>query len=134
MIRIPEAKYPNQNNSKTRIIGVDKLSPGKHTIAFAFTYDDGGAGKGGRGTLMVDGNTVGERRIEKTQPLRFSLDESFDVGQDTGTPVIDDYEAKMPFKFSGKLNRAVELGGDNLTPGQRGELEVRKRDFALQVH
>jgi arylsulfatase len=127
-------KYPNQNRSKTRIIGADKLAPGKHTLAFAFAYDGGGAGKGGRGTLMVDGKPVGEGRIEKTQPLRFSLDESFDVGQDTGTPVIDEYDAKMPFKFSGTLTRVdVELGPDRLTPGQRGELQLLKRDFALRV-
>ena len=52
--------------------------------------------------------TVAEGRIEKTSPLgKFSLDESFDVGQDTGTPVIDDYDAKMPFKFTGALNKVV---------------------------
>jgi hypothetical protein len=83
---------------------------------------------------MVDGKKVGEGRIEKTQPLRFSLDESFDVGQDTGTPVIDEYDAKMPFKFSGTLKRVeVELGNDHLTPRQRGELDLLKTDFALRV-
>jgi arylsulfatase A-like enzyme len=127
-------KYPTQNRSKTRISGAEKLTPGPHTIAFSFTYDGGGAGKGGRGTLTVDGKSVGAGRIEKTQPIRFSLDESFDVGQDTGTPVIDEYDAKMPFKFSGALKRVeVELGTDGLAPGQRGELELLKRDFALRV-
>jgi arylsulfatase A-like enzyme len=128
------AKYPNQSSSKTRIIGADKLTPGEHTIAFAFTYDGGGIGKGGLGTLTVDGKKAAEGRLEKTLPFRFSLDESFDVGQDTGTPVIDEYDAKMPFKFNGTLKRVdVELGSDGLTPGQRGELELRKRDFALRV-
>jgi arylsulfatase A-like enzyme len=127
-------KYPNQNTSKTRIIGADRLTPGKHTITFVFAYDGGGTGRGGRGTLMVDGKKVGEGRIEKTQPLRFSLDESFDVGQDTGTPVIDEYDAKMPFKFSGTLKRVeVELGNDHLTPRQRGELDLLNRDLALRV-
>jgi hypothetical protein len=42
---------------------------------------------------------------------KFSLDESFDVGEDTGTPVIDDYDAKMPFKFTGKLEK-VENSSD----------------------
>src|SRR5262249_10474899 len=127
-------KYANQNMSKTRIIGDDKLTPGKHTIVFAFTYDGGGMGKGGLGTLLVDGKKVGEGRIERTQRLRFSLDESFDVGQDTGTPVVDEYDAKMPFKFSGTLKKVeVELGSDGLTPGQRGELQRRTKDFALRV-
>ena len=48
-------------------------------------YEGGGIGKPGTGTLSVDGNKVASGRIEKTQPLRFSLDESFDVGMDTGT-------------------------------------------------
>jgi arylsulfatase A-like enzyme len=128
------AKYADQSKSKTRIAGTDKLTPGKHVIAFAFTYDGGGIGKGGQGTLSVDGKKVAEGRIEKTIPFRFSLDESFDVGQDTGTPVIDEYDAKMPFKFSGTLKKVeFELDSDKLTPGQRGELRLLKRDFALRV-
>jgi hypothetical protein len=63
---------------------------------------------------------------------KFTLDESFDVGQDTGTPVIDDYDAKMPFKFTGVLNKVViRLGPDTLTPEQHGELEKLRRDFEL---
>jgi arylsulfatase len=128
------AKYADQSKSKTRIAGTDKLTPGTHVIGFAFTYDGGGIGKGGQGTLSVDGKKVGEGRIEKTLPFRFSLDESFDVGQDTGTPVIDEYDAKMPFKFSGTLKKVeFELDSDKLTPGQRGELRLLKKDFALRV-
>jgi arylsulfatase len=55
----------------------------------------------------VDGKPVAGGRIPKTVGVRFSLDETFDVGQDTGTPVIEDYEEKMPFRFTGKLNKLV---------------------------
>jgi arylsulfatase A-like enzyme len=127
-------KYPNQKKSKTRIAGEEKLTPGKHIISFDFAYDGGGIGKGGRGTLTVDGNKVAEGRFEKTIPFRFSLDESFDVGQDTGSPVIDEYDAKMPFKFSGTLKKVeVKLGDDQLGPQKRGELEQLKKDFALRM-
>src|SRR5271170_7441501 len=116
-------KYPEQHKSKTRFIGNDALTPGKHTIAFDFAYDGGGIGKGGMGTLLVDGNKVAEGRIEQTQPLRFSLDESFDVGMDTGTPVIDEYDAKMPFKFTGTLDKVeIKLGADKLTAGERAKV------------
>jgi hypothetical protein len=65
---------------------------------------------------------------------RIHLDESFDVGEDTGTPVIDEYDAKMPFKFTGTLEKVqIKLGPNELTPQQRGELEQLKRDFALAV-
>jgi hypothetical protein len=78
---------------------------------------------------------LAENRIEQTSPVgKFSLDESFDVGQDTGTPVIDDYEAKMPFKFTGSIEKVeIKLGPDQLTPQQRGELEQLKRDFAAAL-
>ena len=126
-------KYPYQKKYKFRIAATEPLAPGKHAIAFDFAYDGGGIGKGGRGTLTVDGKTVGEGRIELTQALRFSLDESFDVGEDTGSPVIDEYDAKMPFKFSGTLSKLdVDLGPDQLTPQKRGELERLKRDFAFR--
>src|SRR5205807_4948437 len=126
-------KYPNQKKYKTRIAGADPLPPGKHSIVFDFAYD-GGIGKGGVGTLSVDGKKAAEGRIELTQPLRFSLDESFDVGQDTGSPVIDEYDDKMPFKFSGTLKKVeIDLGSNQLTPKQRGQLERRKRDFAMRV-
>lgn len=126
-------KYPKQRKDKTRIAGPDKLAPGKHTIAFDFVYDGGGVGKGGKGTLSVDGKKVGESRIEKTNPLgKFTLDESFDVGMDSGSPVIDDYEAKMPFKFTGKLQKVqIKLGENKLSPKERGQLERQRREHAL---
>src|SRR5262249_37601934 len=102
-------------------------------VAFDFVYDGGGLGKGGKGTLTVDGKAVGESRIEKTNPLgKFTLDESFDVGMDTGSPVIDDYDAKMPFKFTGTLRKvAIKLGVEKLAPKERGELQRLERNRAL---
>jgi hypothetical protein len=59
---------------------------------------------------------------------------SFDVGEDTGSPVVDEYDAKMPFEFSGKLNKVeIDLGADLLTPAKRGELEQLKSEFAYHV-
>jgi arylsulfatase len=60
--------------------------------------------------LLVDGKQVAEGRITGTVGVRFSLDETFDVGEDTGTPVLEEYESRMPFKFTGKLERfTIEL-------------------------
>src|SRR5262249_38376466 len=98
------AKYAKQRKDKTRFVGAEKLAPGKHSITFDFVYDGGGLGKGGKGTLTVDGKAVSGGRLEKTSPVgKFTLDESFDVGMDTGSPVIDEYDAKMPFQFTGTL-------------------------------
>ena len=128
------AKYPNQSKSKTRIGGSEQLTPGKHTIAFDFTYDGGGIGKGGQGTLSVDGRKVAEGRLAKTVPFRFFLDESFDIGEDTGTPVIDEYEAKMPFKFTGGLQKVeFKLGPDSLNSAQHALLRRLQMDLAMAV-
>jgi len=54
---------------------------------------------------------VAEGTIARTIGIRFSLDETFDVGEDTGTPVVEDYADKMPFKFMGTLEKfVVQLG------------------------
>jgi arylsulfatase len=126
-------KYPHQNKDKTRVAGSEKLAPGKHKIMLDFAYDGGGIGKGGMATLSVDGEKVAEKRIDKTPPIgKYSLDESFDCGQDSGTPVVDDYDAKMPFKFTGTLNKLeIKLGSNGLTPKQTTELEQIEHDRAL---
>src|SRR5262249_58178088 len=104
--------------------------PGKHTIVLNFVYDGGGLGKGGNATLTVDGKKVGESRIEKTNPLgKFTLDESFDVGMDSGSPVIDEYDAKMPFKFTGTLRKVeIKLGEKKQTPKKPGQPERQRRE------
>ena len=74
-------------------------------MRFDFAYDGGGAGKGGTGTLSVNGKKVGEGRIEKTVPVQFSTDDTFDVGEDWGTPVSPTY--KPPLKFTGTLKQVT---------------------------
>ncbi len=45
-----------------------------------FAYDGGGMGKGGDVTLYYDGNEVGTGRVDQTQGIVFSADETTDVG------------------------------------------------------
>jgi hypothetical protein len=74
-----------------------------------FAYDGGGIGKGATATLLVDEKQVAEGKIPQTIMARFSLDETFDIGEDTGTPVLDEYEDRMPFRFTGMLKRFVTV-------------------------
>lgn len=97
----------NQREHKYRVAADQKLPPGRHTITFDFAYDGGGIGKGGTGTLSLDGRKVAEGKTERTVGRRFSLDETFDVGEDTGSPVVEDYADKMPFRFTGRLDKLV---------------------------
>jgi Sulfatase len=132
----PEFAYAfsNQAQHKYRIASNEALSPGKHTIHFDFKYDGGGVGKGGLGTLLVDGKQVGQGHIERTIRARFSLDETFDVGEDTGTPVVEDYADKMPFRFTGTLNKfVIDLTPNPLTPAQTKEEDQDESEEDMAV-
>jgi arylsulfatase len=68
-----------------------EVPPGEHQVRVEFAYDGGGLAKGGTVTLYIDGKQVGEGRVDGTEPMIFSGDETTDVGADTATPVSDDY-------------------------------------------
>jgi arylsulfatase len=85
---------------------------GNHQVRMEFAYDGGGLAKGGGVTLYVDGQSVGEGRIEHTQPMIFSADETADLGSDGGTTVSDDYTAETS-AFGGKINWVqIDIGDD----------------------
>jgi arylsulfatase len=92
-----------------------ELTPGKHTLEFDFKYDGlgfatlafgstSGIGRGGTGTLKVDGKAVDEQKMEHTVPIILQFDESLDVGSDTLTGV-DDRDYQVPFTFTGTINK-----------------------------
>jgi len=121
----PEFAYAlsNQPDQKSRIASDQAISPGNHVVRFKFQYDGGGLGKGATGTLFVDGTQVAQGQIPQTVVARFSLDETFDVGEDTGTPVVEDYADKMPFPFTGTLKKfVVVLEPEKLTAEEQKRL------------
>jgi arylsulfatase len=70
-------------------------------VVYDFKYDGGGPGKGGVGTIYVNDRKVAEKRLEKTQPGIFSVDDLADIGVDDGTPVADYGKSS---KFMGQIN------------------------------
>jgi arylsulfatase A-like enzyme len=78
------------------------IPAGTHQVRMEFAYDGGGLAKGGDVTLYYDGNAVGTGRVEHTQPMIFSADETTDVGYESGTTVTPDYDAHSS-RFTGKL-------------------------------
>jgi arylsulfatase len=75
---------------------------GEHQVRMEFAYDGGGLAKGGLVSLYVDGDKVGEGRVEATVPMLYSGDETCDVGYDSGTPVSEDYSSAGG-RFTGKV-------------------------------
>jgi len=113
-----------------KIHGDTTLTPGDHQVRMEFGYDGGGLGKGGTITLYTDGTQVGEGRVEATQPMIFSADETTDLGSDSATPVSDDYNTKNS-TFAGRILRVqIDLGADAedadhlITPEERYRIAV----------
>jgi hypothetical protein len=95
--------------------GATALTEGKHTLSFDFVYDGPGFGKGGTGTLSIDGKVIDTKKIPHTIPFVMTIDESFDIGSDTRSGVNEDY--KLPFVFTGKIDKITF----NLKPASPAE-------------
>ena len=104
---VPAYGYNFLGLQQTSIVASKPLAPGKATVKFDFAYDGGGPGKGGTGTLFVNGEKVGEGRIEHTQAGIFSADETADVGIDLGTPVVEAIGSEARSKFNGHIPKVT---------------------------
>jgi hypothetical protein len=84
------------------------IPAGPATIILDFDYEGGGLGKGGMASLSVNGKNVAEGRIDKTQPLIFSADETADVGLDNQTPVAEGIGiGRDATRFTGKIRKVT---------------------------
>ncbi len=93
---------------------------GHHQVRMEFAYDGGGPAKGGTVSLYVDGAKVGDGRVERTEPMGFSADETMDIGVEFASPVSPDYKADRQCVY-----RHRELGADG-----PGEGRLRPHDLA----
>ena len=99
----PKYCYNFYGVNRYTIEGTAKIPAGTHQVRMEFAYDGGGLAKGGTATLYIDGQKVGEGRVDQTEPMVFSADETCDVGFEAGSPVTYDYPTKGG-KFSGEVN------------------------------
>jgi arylsulfatase len=77
------------------------LPAGPAKIRFDFA-SDGGIGAGGTMSISVDGKQVASGRFGRTILVTAGLGETFDIGIDTGVPVVEAY------KNSGRLEGEIE--------------------------
>jgi arylsulfatase len=106
---------------------------GTHQVRMEFAYDGGGLAKGGAVTLFIDGSEIGEGRVEGTEPMMFSGDETADVGRDTGSAVSDDYRSEESI-FNGTVNwvqididEAAEDLDHLITPEERFRIAMARQ-------
>jgi arylsulfatase len=109
----------------------EALPAGKATIRFEFAYDGGGLGKGGLGMLYVNDKKVAEGRIEKTQGMMFSMDETADVGVDEAMPVTEDYK-KGDNAFTGKILK-VRIDVGEMDAGVKADAAKAGADTARKL-
>jgi arylsulfatase len=114
----PVFHYNTADVFHAEIAATEALRPGKQLVRLDFKYDGGGIGRGGLATIRVNGKVWAEGRIERTIPIRVTLDEGLDIGEDTGTPVNRTYD--VPFKVAGKIDSViVELKEPESPPAAR---------------
>jgi arylsulfatase A-like enzyme len=104
---VPAYGYNFLGLQQSAVVATKPLPVGKATLKFDFAYDGGGPGKGGTGTLLVNGEKVGQGRIEHTEAGLFSADETADVGIDLGTPVVEAIGSEAASKFTGHIPRVT---------------------------
>ena len=79
----------------------------------------------------MDGKELARKTIKHTIPLLMSIDETFDVGMDTGTAVDDSYE--LPFKFTGTIDKLTfKLGPSQMTEADKKAVDERKRAWTTK--
>jgi hypothetical protein len=134
----PVFLYNNGGIERTRWEGTGALAPGKHTLVFDYKYDGlglatvaynnlSGVGRGGTGTLSVDGKTVATQKMAHSTPLMYNLDDTFAIATSSDTP-LDDRDYKVPFPFTGKINKiTVAVEEPKLTPEDKKKLEDAQR-------
>lgn len=104
---VPAYDYNFLGMSHNSVVSAKPLAAGKSTIRFDFAYDGGGLGKGGVGTLFINNKQVAKGRIDRTQAMIFSADETADVGIDLGTPVVEAIGAEAQSRFTGHISKVT---------------------------
>jgi arylsulfatase len=58
--------------------------------------------------LLTSSQEISPCSVMMTVPYIFSVDETLDIGEDRGTPILEDYA--VPFRFTGDIEKVtIEL-------------------------
>jgi arylsulfatase A-like enzyme len=116
--------YNRYGRDRTVVRG-SVVERGEHDLAVRLGYHGGPPGDGADVALLVDGMTVGEGSLPATTAYYFSFDETFNVGRDRGTPVVDDYPA-VHNAFNGEIAYVdVDLAPQTPLDPEAGRLVAR---------
>ena len=127
----PTYSYNFLGLQEFRVSAPQALASGKATIRMNFDYDGGGIGKGGTVTILVNGEKVASGRIERTQGMMFSADETADVGVDDATPVTTDYK-QHDNAFTGKIFK-ITVDVKPIGAAVKAQADAAKKESAVKA-
>jgi len=94
------------NETRYRVTSTEKIPPGPQVLSAEIKVDqEGKPGTGGAVTLRLGKKNIGEGRFERQVYGYFTVNETFDVGCDTVSPVSDLYQS--PFAFTGRIIKVM---------------------------
>jgi arylsulfatase A-like enzyme/uncharacterized membrane protein len=83
------------------------IPSGRVTLKMLFEAERPVPGSGGKVTLWVGDDQIGEAPMERTVPIVFSTYAGMDIGRDNGLVVDLDYEDRAPYPFTGTIHNVV---------------------------
>ena len=127
----PVYEYNILTLQRTKITDAETLVAGQNVVRMEFLYDGGGLGKGATVSLFVNDKKVGQGRINVTQWVgKYSPDETFDIGEDSGSPVSEAYSS--PNRFTGTIKKIViDSQPAKLSAVDQEKLQRAEREAAL---
>ena len=90
------------------LASTEEVPPGKSELRMKFSNTGDSEGDT---ELFIGGKSVGKTHIAKTVPITYSIEETFAIGEDTGSPIIEDVYA-VPFRCETLQKLTVRLGND----------------------
>ena len=129
----PVYEYNYATLQRTKITGTETLAPGQNVVRMEFLYDGGGLGKGATVSLFVNDKKVGQGRMDATiWTGKYSADETFDIGEDSGSSVSNEYSA--PNRFTGTIKKIViDTQPAKLSEADQEKLRVIEQKARLAV-
>lgn len=117
--------------SKRLYIRSTKEIPTGEKVKLRYEFEKTGQerfGAAGTGRLYINNEKVGEGHIPRTAKFRYSLDESFDIGRDSASPVSEEYEAGAQFR-GGIIERVViDLAGErHIDPEAEARIHLQRQ-------
>jgi arylsulfatase len=98
-------------------VSTEPIPTGDVLVHMHFDADRQQPSTGGTVSLYANNTKIGEGRIDRTVPVRFSAYAGMDIGRDNGLPVDRSYAAKSPYPFTGTVKKVVF----DLKPGSHEE-------------